>query len=73
MISYVAMNRIVEERAASDPKYRKGLTRPLRADARRLDDARLVEKLRSYGIDLDRTLLKALCQPRRPAGRGAHP
>jgi len=63
MISWVAMDRIVERKMASDAKYRKQAAgRPLRSDAKRLTDGELLAKLRSFGIDLDRTSLGRLCE-----------
>src|SRR5438128_743489 len=63
MISWVAMDRIVERKMASDAKYRKQAAgRPLRSDAKRLTDGELLAKLRSFGIDLDRTLLGRRCE-----------
>lgn len=63
MISFVAMDRIVEKQAASDAKYREELgERPLRSHARRFTDGELLAKLRSFGIDLDRASLERLCE-----------
>ena len=63
MMSYVAMDRLIERKAASDAKYRKELGgRPLRSHARRSTDAELLEKLRSFEIQLDRPSLERLCE-----------
>ena len=62
MISWVAMDRIVERKAATDAKYRKQLAgRPLRSHAKRLTDGELLGKLRSFGIEMDRPSLERLC------------
>ena len=56
------MNRVVEEQAATDPKYRKNLGgRPVRSDAKDLDDEALLAKLRSFGVALDWATLEHLC------------
>lgn len=56
------MNRIVEQMAESDSEYRKGLGgRPLRSHARRMTDRELLDKLASFGIELDRPSLARLC------------
>jgi len=62
MISWVAMDRIVERKRASDAAYHKQVAgRPLRSDAKLLSDGDLLAKLRSFGIDLDRSSLEQLC------------
>jgi tetratricopeptide (TPR) repeat protein len=62
MISWVAMERIAEKEAASNPKYRKLIAKgPLRSDARILTDRELLAKLRAFGIDLDRSRFGQLC------------
>src|SRR5260370_35833297 len=62
MISWVAMDRVVERKRASDAAYRKQVTgRPLRSDTQLLTDGDLLAKLRSFGIDLDRSSLEQLC------------
>jgi tetratricopeptide (TPR) repeat protein len=61
MISWVAMNRIVEQKMASDAKYRQQTEgRPVRSDAKPLSDQELLAKLRSFGIEMDRPLLERL-------------
>lgn len=61
MISWVAMDRIVERRRATDARYRKQTAaRPLRAAARPLSEAELVAKLATFGIALDRATLAGL-------------
>ena len=48
MISWVAMERVVERQMASDAAYRKlAAGRPLRSDAMRLTDEELLARLRS--------------------------
>src|SRR5665213_827618 len=62
MISWVAMDRIVERRRAADAGYRKqSAGKVLRSDARRLTDGELLAKLSSFGIELDRPSLERLC------------
>jgi hypothetical protein len=60
-ISYVAMNRIIEERAAQDEEYCRQLKRVSKctlSDGRRLSDEALVDKLRSLGLtEFDRDWL----------------
>jgi tetratricopeptide (TPR) repeat protein len=74
MISWVAIDRITERRAASDAKYRKKVAgRPLRSDAKRLTDEELLTKLGSFGIDLDRSLLGQLCDKALSAEEVARP
>ncbi len=56
-ISYSAMNRIVEEKAASDEEYRNVLVRKGRitlATGRALSDGALLGKLASLGLGMDR-------------------
>ena len=61
MISYVALERIVEMKAASDTKYRKQLgARPFRSGAKLLTDGELLDKLGSFGLHLDRSALERL-------------
>ncbi len=62
MISWVAMDRIVERKRASDAAYRQQAAgKVLRSDAKLLTDVDLLAKLRSFGIDLDRSSLERLC------------
>lgn len=62
MISWAAIDRIVERRRASDAEYRRQTAgRPVRSDAERLTDGDLLAKLRSFGIALDRSSLGRLC------------
>ena len=62
MISWVALDRIVERKMASDAKYRKQAAgRPRRSDAKRLTDGEVLAKLRSFGVELDRPSLERLC------------
>jgi tetratricopeptide (TPR) repeat protein len=61
MISWVAMDRIVERKRAADAGYRKqAAEKVLRSDAKRLTDGELLAKLRSFGIELDRASLERL-------------
>jgi tetratricopeptide (TPR) repeat protein len=61
MISWVAMDRIVERKRATDARYRRQTAgRPLRSAARPLSEADLLAKLRTFGIALDRWTLAGL-------------
>jgi hypothetical protein len=63
MISWVAMERAVEETRATDPVYRKKTEgRPLRADTKYCTDAELLDKLRAFGINFERPSLGLLCE-----------
>src|SRR5215469_7313437 len=62
MISWVAMERAVEEMRATDRAYRKKTEgRPLRSGTKYLTDTELLDKLRAFGINLDRPSLGQLC------------
>ena len=53
-ISYIALNRFVEERVAQDASYRRDLERtrrPLLSHGRSMLDDELLAKLRQLGID----------------------
>ena len=55
MISWVAMDRIVERQRGADAGYRKQAAgKVLRSDAKRLTDGDLLAKLHSFGIEMDR-------------------
>ena len=74
MLSWVAMERIYEREVLPDAKLRKQAgERPLRADAKRLTDGELLAKLRSFGIEIDRTWLEQAAsgrsRPRKSPGR----
>jgi hypothetical protein len=58
-ISWVTIERWAREKAGPPGA---GRTRPYRDDAERLSDGQLLEKLRGFGIGLDRAGLEALCQ-----------
>ena len=74
MISWVAMDRIVERKRAADAAYRKqGADKVLRSDAKRLTDGELLAKLRSFGIELDRPSLERLCDQALSAEEIAQP
>jgi len=74
MISWVAIDRIVKGQMTSDAKYRKEAAgRPIRSHAECLDDGELIAKLRSFGIDLDRSLLERLCKEALSAEEIARP
>src|SRR5512133_3065858 len=56
-ISWVTLDRLCQQQAGADPVIGRMLTRsgrPLRSNAEQLTDADLLDKLRSFGIDLDR-------------------
>ena len=62
-ISHIAMNRMAEERAATDRPYRQRLEKSgkvLLSAGRRLTDEALLEKLESLGVDMDRERFEAL-------------
>ena len=62
MISWVAMDRIVERKKAADAQYRKQVAgRPLRSAAKCLTDGELRTKLLSFGVEIDRPSLERLC------------
>jgi hypothetical protein len=62
LISWVALDRIVERQIAADRKFRKlAAGRPLRSDARVLNDGELLSRLRSFGVVIDRPSLERLC------------
>src|SRR5262249_30207611 len=62
MISWIALNRIVEKKMATDEEFREKVAgRPLRSKAKRLTDGELLARLRSFGIDMDRSSLEHLC------------
>jgi tetratricopeptide (TPR) repeat protein len=74
MISWAAMDRIVERRRAADAGYRKQAAgKVLRSDARRLTDGELLAKLSSFGIELDRPSLERLCDQALSAEEIAQP
>ena len=63
MLSWVALERIYEREVLPDAKLRKQAgERPLRSNAKRLTDGELLAKLRSFGIEIDRTWLEQRCQ-----------
>ena len=75
MLSWVAMDRIVEKQRAGDATYRQRSERKvLRSDAQPLSDDDLLAKLRSLGIELDRSSLNGFAsrhsRPRRLPHRG---
>jgi tetratricopeptide (TPR) repeat protein len=62
MVSWVAIDRVVERERASNPAYRqKTAARPLRSDARHLTDEELLARLRSFGVEMDLPSLGRLC------------
>jgi hypothetical protein len=74
MISWVAMDRIVERKRAADADYREQAAgKVLRSDAKRLTDGELLAKLSSFGIELDRPSLERLCDQALSAEEIAQP
>src|SRR5260370_5155444 len=74
MISWVAMDRIVERKRAADAAYRKQAAgKVLRSDTKRLTDGELLAKLSSFGIELDRPSLERLCDQALSAEEIAQP
>jgi len=74
MISWVAMNRIVERERAADPAHRsRAAGKVLRSDANGLTDGELLAKLSSFGIVLDRPSLERLCDQALSAEEIAQP
>src|SRR5438477_2888713 len=63
MLSWVALERIYEREVLPDAKLRKQAgERPLRSDAKRLTDGELLAKLRSFGVEIDRSALERMCE-----------
>jgi tetratricopeptide (TPR) repeat protein len=63
-MSWVSLDRFCEEQMHSDAEVRRLLkdsNRPLRSKAVELSDDQLLEKLRGFGLDLDRARLERLC------------
>lgn len=61
--SFIALNRLVEDKAARDPAYRAELKRHgkvLLSEARSLSDEALLAKLAEFGVALDRERLRKL-------------
>lgn len=74
MISWVAIDRISEKQKASDAEYREKMAgRPMRSSAKYLSDGELLAKLRSFGIELDRSSLEGLCDESLSAQEIARP
>src|SRR5260221_8570687 len=64
-MSWVTVDRICAEEMLSDEKIRRlvvGGNRPLRSRAEQLNDAELLDKLRGFGLGLDRRSLERLCE-----------
>src|SRR5260370_15884699 len=74
MISWVAMDRIVESKRAADTAYRQQAAgKVLRSDAKRLTDGELLAKLRCFAIEMDRPTLERLCDQALSAEEIAQP
>src|SRR5260221_12097191 len=64
-MSWVTLDRICAEEMLSDEKIRRlveGGNRPLRSRAEQLSDEEPLDKLRGFGLDLDRHSLERLCE-----------
>jgi len=64
-MSWVTLDRICAEEMLSDEEIRRlveGGNRPLRSRAGHLSDEELLDKLRGFGLDLDRRSLERLCE-----------
>jgi tetratricopeptide (TPR) repeat protein len=75
-MSWVVLDRICEERRISDPSFRRQIdsgNRPLRSRAVHFSDAELLEKLREFGLDVDRGRLERLCEGALSAEEVARP
>jgi tetratricopeptide (TPR) repeat protein len=75
-LSWVTLDRMVEEKRLSDAELRRALEesgRPLRSSAATLSDEELLQKLRSLGCDLDRAGLERLCEGAHSAQEVAGP
>jgi tetratricopeptide (TPR) repeat protein len=62
--SWVTLDRLCAEEMLSDEKIRRLVEdghRPLRSAAEQLSDEELLDKLRGFGLDLDRRSLERLC------------
>ena len=75
-MSWVTLDRICTEESRSDDEVRRLVARsnrPLRWDAAGLSDDELLEKLRGFGLDLDRGGLERLCEGALSAEEMARP
>src|SRR5260370_8581925 len=75
-MSWVTLDRICGEEARTSETIRRTLEasgRPLRSSAQHLSDGELLDKLRDFGLDLDRGGLEKLCQAALSAEEGARP
>jgi tetratricopeptide (TPR) repeat protein len=62
-ISYIAINRIVEDQMSANPYYRKLIekqNRVLLSDGRKMSDAQLLEKLKSFNVIMDKQKFEEL-------------
>jgi hypothetical protein len=63
-ISWVAIDRICQNKVRDDEDYRRRLAqtrRPLRSDGTAMSDEQLLAKLNGFGLNLDRDSLASLC------------
>jgi len=74
-MSWVTLDRICREEARADDIGRmvERTVRPLRSSAEHLSDEELLEKLRGFGVDLDRAGLEKLCEGALSAEEVARP
>jgi len=64
-ISYIALNRIIEERMGNSEKYKEDIERSgkvVLSFEREMSDAELLEKLRSFNIVIDKNIFGELCK-----------
>lgn len=74
-MSWVTLDRICREEARADDigRVAESTGRPLRSSAEHLSDEELLEKLRGFGVDLDRAGLEKLCEGALSAEEVARP
>jgi tetratricopeptide (TPR) repeat protein len=75
-MSWVTLDRICGEEARTSETIRRALEgsgRPLRSSAQHLSDEELLDKLRGFGLDLDRGGLEKLCEGALSAEEVARP
>jgi len=62
-ISYIAINRIIEDQMSASPYYRKAVEKHnnvVLSDGRKMSDAQLLEKLKSFNVILDKQKFEEL-------------
>jgi len=74
MVAWVVIDRVVERERQTDSAYRKKTAgRPMRSDSKRLADSELIQRLRSFGVEIDRAALSDLCDEKLSAEEMAEP